>query len=98
MLIVIVDFAVAPGDAALAQGALDGDAPIVRALPGNLGYSVWTDPHQPGCFRLMHEWTDDASFAAYRASEGFKAVGAVLFPLMTGTPTSRVFDAAPKAS
>jgi quinol monooxygenase YgiN len=98
MLIVIVDFAVAPGNAALAQGTLDGEAPIVRALPGNLGYSAWADPDQPGAFRLMHEWTDDASFAAYRASDGFKAAGTVLLPLMTGTPTSRVFDAAPKAT
>jgi quinol monooxygenase YgiN len=98
MLIVIVDFAVAPRDAALAQSSLDGEASIVRALPGNLGYSVWASPHQPGAFRLMHEWTDDASFAAYRASDGFKTVGGVLFPLMTGTPSSRVFDAEAKAS
>jgi quinol monooxygenase YgiN len=98
MLIVIVDFAVATSDAALAQDTLDAEAPIIRALPGNLGYSAWASPHQPGAFRLMHEWTDDPSFAAYRASDGFKTVGAVLFPLMTGTPSSRVFDAKSKAS
>ncbi len=98
MLIVIVDFAVAPANTALAQITLDAEAPIVRALPGNLGYSVWTDPHHSGAFRLMHEWSDTASFAAYRASDGFKTVGAVLFPLMTGTPSSRVFDADPMVS
>jgi quinol monooxygenase YgiN len=98
MRIVIVDFAVTPANAALAQSTLDAEAPIVRSLPGNLGYSVWTDSHHTGAFRLMHEWSDAASFEAYRASDGFKAVGAVLFPLMTGTPTSRVFDAAQKTT
>jgi quinol monooxygenase YgiN len=97
MLIVIVDFAVAPANTALAQSTLDTEAPIVRDLPGNLGYSVWTDPHQTGAFRLMHEWSDADSFDAYHASDGFKAVGGVLFPLMTGTSSSRVFDAAPRA-
>jgi quinol monooxygenase YgiN len=98
MLIVIVDFAVAPANAAVAQTILDAEAPIVCALWGNLGYSVWTNPHQTGAFRLMHEWSDQRNFDAYRASDGFKAVGTVLFPLMTGTPSSRVFDAAPKAT
>jgi quinol monooxygenase YgiN len=97
MLIVIVDFAVAPADAALARSTLDAEAPIVRALAGNLGYSAWTDPRQTGAFRLMHEWTDASSLAAYRASDGFKTAGGVLFPLMTGTPSSRVFDADPMA-
>jgi quinol monooxygenase YgiN len=98
MLIVIVDFAVAPADAALAQTTLEAEAPIVRALWGNLGYCVWADPLQPGSFRLMHEWSDQGNFDAYRASDGFKTVGAVLFPLMTGTPSSRVFDAELRAA
>jgi quinol monooxygenase YgiN len=97
MLIVIVDFAVAPANTALAQSTLDTEAPIVRDLPGNLGYSVWTDPHETGAFRLMHEWSDAPGFDAYRASDGFKKVGGVLFPLMIGTPSSRIFDADPKA-
>ena len=98
MLIIIVDFAVTPADAPLAQTTLDAEAPIVRALAGNLGYSMWTHPHQTGSFRLMHEWSDAASFDAYRASDGFRSVGAVLFPLMTGTPSSRVFVADPMAA
>ncbi len=98
MLIAIIDFAVAPANAARAQATLDAEAPIVRALWGNLDYAIWTDPQQTGSFRLMHEWSDAASFDAYRATDGFKAVGALLFPLMTGTPTSRVFDAKSKAT
>jgi quinol monooxygenase YgiN len=93
MLIVIVDFAVSAANAASAQATLAAEAPIVRALWGNLGYSFWADPSQPGAFRLMHEWADAANLDAYRATPAFKAVGAVLFPLMVGAPSSRVFAA-----
>ena len=93
MLIVIVDFTVARENMALAQATMEGEAPIVRALPGNLGYSVWVDPDHPGAFRLMHEWTDATSFDGYKATPTFKAVGGVLFPLMIGKPRSRAFDA-----
>lgn len=93
MLIVIVDFTVARENMALAQATMEGEAPIVRALPGNLGYSVWVDLDHPGAFRLMHEWTDATSFDGYNATPTFKAVGGVLFPLMIGKPISRAFDA-----
>ncbi len=93
MLIVIVDFTVAPENASLAKTTLGIEAPIARALPGNLSYSVWTCPDQPGKLRLMHEWTDVPSFNAYKASAAFKSAGAVLFPLMIGKPSSRTFEA-----
>lgn len=92
MLIVIVDFTVAAENLGLTQRTLDGEEPIVRALPGNLGYSVWVDPHHPGKLRLMHEWSDVESFDAYKAAPGFKAVGGVLFPLMVGKPSTRVLE------
>lgn len=94
MLIVIVDFTVAGHNIGLTQATLDNEAPIARALHGNLGYSVWADPKTPGAFRLMHEWSDAASFEAYKATPAFKAVGGVLFPVMTGTPSSRAFSVA----
>ena len=94
MLIVIVDFTVAAENADLAVATLAVEAPIARALAGNLGYSVWTDPDHPGKLRLMHEWTDAPSFDAYKATAAFKTAGSVLFPLMIGKPLSRVFDAA----
>jgi quinol monooxygenase YgiN len=93
MLIVVVDFTVSAANSALALATMQDEAPIVRALPGNLGYSFWADPHQPGAWRLMHEWSDIAGFEDYRASPGFKSAGAVLFPLMLETPSSRIFDA-----
>ena len=94
MLIVIVDFAVAPENAGLAQTTLGTEAPIARALPGNLGYSVWMDPDHPGKLRLIHEWANTTSFEAYKASAVFKSAGAILFPLMVGKPTTRAFEAA----
>lgn len=97
MLIVIVDFTVAPENMALAQATMAGEAPIVHALPGNLGYSVWVDPDHPGAFRLMHEWSDAGSFDAYKATPTFKTVGGILFPLMIGKPLSRAFDASERA-
>ncbi len=93
MLIVIVDFTVAPENAGLAQSTLADEAPIARALSGNLGYSVWVDPKQPGKLRLMHEWADIADFDAYKTSAVFKSAGRVLFPLMVGKPLSRAFQA-----
>jgi quinol monooxygenase YgiN len=93
MMIVIVDFTVAPADSALVHSTLLAEAPVVRALPGNLGFSIWADPDTPGTWRLMHEWTDAAGFEAYRSTPAFKDVGAILFPLMLGKPSSRVFAA-----
>ncbi len=93
MLIVIVDFTVAPENVGLALSTLGREAPITRALPGNLGYSIWMDPDHPGKLRLMHEWTDTPSFDAYKVSAAFKSAGTVLFPLMIGKPVSRAFEA-----
>jgi quinol monooxygenase YgiN len=93
MMIVIVDFATAPENAGVVQRTLQAEGPDVRALAGNLSYGFWSDPAQPGTWRLMHEWADAAGFAAYRETPGFKAAGEVLFPLMVGKPSSRVFVA-----
>lgn len=94
MLIVTVAFTTLPENRTRAVGALLSEAPIVRALAGNLGYAVGLDAETPGGVHLTHRWTDAAAFAAYRASDGFAAVGAAVFPLMTGKPVSEVFEAA----
>ncbi len=90
MLIVIVDFEVAPQDRANTLATLREEAGTVRKLSGNLDYSVWTDPDHAGRLRLMHGWTDTPAFEAYKATEAFKAVGAVLFPKMVGKPSTQV--------
>jgi quinol monooxygenase YgiN len=95
MMIVLVDFAVAPRDRDFALTTLQTEAVTVRAMPGNLGYHLRTNPDGEGVMTLIHEWTDARAFAAYRASDTFKAVGAALFPRMVGTPSTRIFTADP---
>lgn len=93
MLIVQVDFQTAPKDHALAIATLRAEQPVVRALPGNLGYTILTHPGTEGKTTLIHHWDSAEALAAYRASDGLKAVGAVLFPLMVGQPETRVYEA-----
>jgi quinol monooxygenase YgiN len=93
MLIVQVDFQTAPKDHALTLATLRAERPVVTALPGNLGYTILTHPGTEGKMTLIHHWADAETLAAYRASDGLKAVGAVLFPLMVGKPETRVYDA-----
>ena len=95
MLIVIVDFEVAPHDRATTLAALADEARDVRDLPGNLDYSVWTDPDHAGRLRLMHGWQDAGAFDAYKLTDGFKTVGAALFPKMVGKPTTQVHVVVP---
>ncbi len=97
MLIVQVDFEVAAESRTLALKTLYKERPIVRALPGNLSYLLLTDPESEGRMTLIHHWDNADDLAAYRSSDGLKAVGAVLFPLMTGKPDTRVWTAAPLA-
>ena len=82
-----------PANRPFALTTLQEEAPIVRALSGNLGYTLHLDPENAGGLRLTHQWNDAASFAAYRATPGFKAVGDELFPMMVGKPVTAVFEA-----
>lgn len=93
MLIVTVDFTTLPEDREFALATLRAEAPIVRALKGNLGYKLHLDPDVPGGLRLTHHWTDAPSFAAYRATPGFRSVGEALFPKMVGKPATAVYEA-----
>jgi quinol monooxygenase YgiN len=93
MLIVQVDFETAPANRAFALKTLAEECPLVRALPGNLSYVILTDPAHEGKVTLIHHWDNAGALAAYRTSDLLKSVGAVLFPLMTGTPSTLVWDA-----
>lgn len=42
---------------------------------------------------VVHEWVDQASFAAYLASDAFARSTAVLRPMVTDGPVSRRFRA-----
>ncbi|MBB2943497.1 quinol monooxygenase YgiN [Actinoplanes lutulentus] len=93
MFIAIVDFQTSAADRPAALAQLDKERDEVRAMPGNLAFRIYESREDQHHVTLVHEWTDEASFAGYQASESFVRSGAVLRPLMTGAPTSRRFRA-----
>jgi quinol monooxygenase YgiN len=93
MIIAIVDFHVAAKDRPSALQILAVDGAAAAALPGNLGFRVFSDAGSDTHVGLMQEWEADAAFKAYLASPGFATAGAALRPMMIGTPLSRRFEA-----
>lgn len=93
MFIAIVDFSTRAEDRDRALAQLDRERPEVRAMPGNLAFRVCADRADQHRVTLIHEWTDEESFAGYQRSSSFARSGAVLRPLMTGAPVSRRFRA-----
>lgn len=93
MLIVQVDFEVAPENLAVALDALRSERPVVKALDGNLGYLLLTDPDHAGKVTIVHHWDNPEALANYRTSDLLKSVGAKLFPLMVGKPQTLVWNA-----
>ena len=77
--------------AVLAQ--LDTEREAIRAMPGNLDYRVYAARDNQESVALIHEWTDQASFAAYLASDSFARSSVVIRPLMSGPSVSRRFHA-----
>ncbi|MBF9034628.1 antibiotic biosynthesis monooxygenase [Rhodobacterales bacterium HKCCE2091] len=93
MFIAIVDFHVAPDARDTALDHLLSEARTVRAMPGNRCFRPHLDPASGTHVGVLHEWDDAESFAAYLASPGLAASGAVLRPMMTAPPSSRRYDA-----
>ena len=95
MIIVEVNFTVAPNDHAQAITCLMQEQPQMRALSGNRATRVLADPSTEGAITLLHQWDDLAALDAYRAGPLFAAIGARLRPLMTGAPSTTVYEATP---
>ena len=93
MLIAILDFDVAPDQRDAAMDQLFAEVPSVRAMPGNIAFRPFADPHLDGRVTLVHEWEDEAAFQAYVSGPSFARSGEVLRPMMTTPPTSRRFRA-----
>ena len=89
MFLAIVDITVAPADRAAALAALQEAAAAVREMPGNINFRAFLDPFGDESLCILHEWADQASFAAYGASAAFADLGRVLRPLTTRPPISR---------
>jgi quinol monooxygenase YgiN len=89
--IAILDFSTTATDRPTAIAQLEREQPVVTAMPGCLAFRVFPDRRDGTGVTVLHEWTDRASFDGYLASEAFARSGAILRPMMTGTPTSRRF-------
>ncbi|MEZ4563463.1 MAG: antibiotic biosynthesis monooxygenase [Thermomicrobiales bacterium] len=86
-------FTVRPEAQDEALGVLLAEVPAVREMAGCMAFIPFIDPTVTGGVGVVHEWATEEDFAAYLASPTFAASGAQLFPLMTGEPDSRRFDA-----
>jgi quinol monooxygenase YgiN len=93
MFIAIVDFRTAPSDRPVARAQLDLERPAVLTMPGCVDFRVFDSGEDPGGLTVLHEWTDEASFAGYLRSDEFAQSGEVIRPLMTEPPVSRRFHA-----
>jgi quinol monooxygenase YgiN len=93
VFIAILDFSTAPADRPAALAQLDGERDEVRAMPGNVAFRIYTSREDGTGITVVHEWEDQASFAAYLRSDCFARSGEVLRPIMAGAPVSRRFQA-----
>ena len=91
--IAILDFSTVATDRAAAIAQLEREQPAVSAMPGCVAFRVFSSRQSDTGITVLHEWTDQASFDAYLASDAFARSGAVLRPMMTGAPSSRRFRA-----
>jgi quinol monooxygenase YgiN len=94
MLIAVLDLRTTAADRPVALAQLDGERDEIRAMPGNLDFRVYAARDDGEAVAVIHEWADEASFAAYLSSQAFARSGAVLRPLVTAPPVSRRFHAA----
>jgi quinol monooxygenase YgiN len=94
MLIAVLDLRTTAADRPVALAQLDGERDEIRAMPGNLDFRVYAARDDAEAVAVIHEWADEASFAAYLSSQAFARSGAVLRPLVTAPPVSRRFHAA----
>ena len=93
MFIAILDFSTTAADRATALAQLDRERDEIAAMPGNVAFRIYAARGDAGGVTVVHEWTDEASFAGYLESASFARSGQVLRPLMTGAPVSRRFRA-----
>ena len=93
MLIAHVTFSVAEDKRQTALASLVDEAEAVRAMPGCIAFTPFSDPVDPQKVGIIHEWETVEQFRAYAQSPGFAASGQVLRPMMLDKPVSRRFEA-----
>ena len=75
MLIALLDLRFAPQDRDLALAHLDRERDGIRAMPGNIDLRVYA-ARDDEAVAVIHEWSDEPSFAAYLESGAFAHLGA----------------------
>jgi quinol monooxygenase YgiN len=90
--IAILDFSTAAADRPKAIAQLEREQPAVSAMAGCLAFRVFSDRQSDTGVTVLHEWTDQASFDQYLASDAFARSGGLLRPMMTGPASSRRFQ------
>ncbi len=93
MFIAILDLRTTAQDRAAALAQLDSEREEIRSMPGNLDFRVYAARDDEEAVAVVHEWSDEPSFAAYLSSEAFARSGAILRPMVTVPPVSRRFRA-----
>ncbi len=93
MIVIRVKIAVKPEAKGDFIAAMHESIPISSAFDGCIQFSLYEDTTDENALLLYEEWETQAHFDAYRNSAHFKDSGAVLFPLMDGSPDSAYFDA-----
>ena len=93
MIVVSVDFVVAPENVKAAMARLQRDRDAVRAMDGNLAFDVFVEPSEVQTIRNWHEWQSLEHLSAYTASDIFKQFGLALRHMMLAPPVSRRMEA-----
>lgn len=93
MIHVEVDFKVREAHQSRALALLDHEIPKLHALPGNILCRILVDPKDESAITLQHQWADLASLDAHRCGPVMAKLGTALRPMMTGAPSTRVYEA-----
>lgn len=89
--IALLDLSTTAADRPDAIAQLDRERPVVEAMPGCVGFRAYEGRDDDLAITVVHEWTDQAAFDRYLASDAFKRSSEVLRPILTTAPTSRRF-------
>jgi quinol monooxygenase YgiN len=93
MFIAILDLSTEPADRPVALRQLMSERDEILAMPGSVDFRVLVTEGNDTDLTVLHEWTDEASFAAYLESDAFARSGTILRPLVARPPVSRRFRA-----
>ena len=93
MIIVIVEFDIAPVNQPSALKVFAQDENAARGMAGCEAFTVAQVAGSETGMILVEEWASMGDFETYKASAGFARVGKALGQMMLSAPRSRTFEA-----